>query len=340
MLKEKFLELAAESKVVKSVSDKLGLNSKTLNKESDSLIKISKKASENISEINSKIQNSLLKTEEMNDVSKIVETKMKTNEELILNVVDYSNSMSVSIEEMIATITEISKNSVSAINITEMVEAKTLVLKDEIKTLRINSDNIGNFTKIIKAIASQTNLLALNATIEAARAGEAGKGFSVVAEEIKKLAVETADATLKIETQINDIRTISLVISNIADETNKVVVDMKESISSISASLHEQEITTNEVSRNILDTNDRLGEISNYTKEVIFSTQDLVTSIDNIQNDVKDIAEKSNITSEVGKSVSQTGESLNSIVGDLNRVSSEIEESSTKLLDLSEYKFM
>ena len=96
------------------------------------------------------------------------------------------------------------KKSVDMIGrIKESVDIATQVILD----LNSASLQINEIVNTITAIASQTNLLALNAAIEAARAGEQGKGFTVVAEEVRKLAEESAEAADAIGTRIENILT-------------------------------------------------------------------------------------------------------------------------------------
>lgn len=99
---------------------------------------------------------------------------------------------------------------------------------------RINdaSKQVGNIISEIEDIASQTNLLSLNASIEAARAGEAGRGFSVVADQIRQLAEQSANSAAEtrtlIETSLSAIADGSKTVDIVNDSINRVVEGMEQ----------------------------------------------------------------------------------------------------------------
>ncbi len=106
----------------------------------------------------------------------------------------------------------------------QLIEA-TGSLASKLQAISGKTKNIGNIVTTITKVADQTNLLSLNAAIEAEKAGEYGKGFSVVAREIRRLADQTAVATLDIEKMVREMQSA---VSSGVMEVDKFVQQVRQ----------------------------------------------------------------------------------------------------------------
>ncbi len=176
---------------------------------------------------------------------------------------------------------------------------------DSISKLSVSADQIGEIIGVIVDIADQTNLLALNAAIEAARAGEQGRGFAVVADEVRKLAERTGNATTEITEMIKGIQA----------ETEEAVHSMESGIQEVDKG---RELTDN--------AGNSLNEIVNMSQRVMEMIPSIAASSEEQSNAAEQIAKNVDHISTINKETEVGAEHSATAAEELSRQAEEMRE--------------
>jgi methyl-accepting chemotaxis protein len=264
------------------------------------------------------------------DISQSTETIARQNSQMADGAQNQSAQalkIAAAMEEMNATVSEVSKNSAVAadsareamniatkggdvvqqtINGMKVLAERVTQSANTIHQLGANTDKIGEIVLVIDEIADQTNLLALNAAIEAARAGDQGRGFSVVADEVRKLAERTTQATKEIATMI----------SAIQKETNSVVEMMNAS----RAEAEKETTLVNESGEALSNIIEVISSVTDMVEQIATAAREQAIATDEITTNIEGIA---TVTEETSKGVQQSaeaGQQLNRMASDLKSV--------------------
>lgn len=234
----------------------------------ESMINISNvvwQISENMMGNAASIEETTASGHEMEKASEMVAQSCLVASEQSIFANEITNEVSKSIKDIIMSIQNISDSSKEVIE--KMNELQSL------------SKKINEIVTLITNISEETNLLSINASIEAARAGEYGKGFGVVAEEVRRLAEESNEASNEIISLIHEVQgnikntalKVETVSENINSGVNKAAIAEKrfekiiEAINIVSEKIHDITISAEQQVASVEQIFGAMDEISNVT---------------------------------------------------------------------------
>lgn len=149
-----------------------------------------------------------------------------------------------------------------------------------LRTLGDHSREIGSIVENIGAIASRTDLLALNASIESVRAGEHGRGFAIVADEVHRLAEQSAQATREVATLLESAQLET-------QESIHVVVEEQSAIDSEMQAVRAAKDGIERMLGVLNSSSDHVGEITAAAEHQLMMARDIVIAVERIANVAK-----------------------------------------------------
>ena len=192
---------------------------------------------------------------------------------------------------------EASAKSRIAMDLVQDGQQKMGAMIEVVNSIAANSQKINKITEVIEGIANKTNLLSLNAAIEAARAGEHGKGFSVVAEEVGKLAANSAESTQEIsqlvQQAVDEATRAVATVKQVAEDMRRIQASAHDTdgmLQRISATMEQQSAAVEEINANMGNLNQIAENNANASEEITATVIELSRLADATRNEVNQFA--------------------------------------------------
>lgn len=256
---------------VQGISHKLASHSQSLSKTTDDNVQTITQVVSTISEV---AEGNSSQAQTINDINLTLTDAAK----VIDNIAGEARVAAGNAVESLETIEE----GQEAVNIQALKMKKNIEVAYEntksIDELSQMIEQVSSTIQVITSIAEQTNLLALNAAIEAARAGEAGKGFSVVSDEIRKLAEESAKAAKIIIDLTNRTKEKTTgVVSNMGS-ANELMEEQQKALTITQAAFEKIQCSYGNIVDRLQNTATQIESVNKKTKFISEQTHDMAAT--------------------------------------------------------------